>query len=115
LAPLIWLLVAVMVLHGLIHLIGGLNGTGLASTPGLSGHTLIALSGFWRTLLGVLWFVAVALFLASSASLAMRQAWWKSVAIAAVLVSQALIVLWWPDAKWGTVANLVVVIGCLAL
>lgn len=40
----------------------------------------------------------------------MNQHWWKIVAIIAVIISKAPIIIWWPEAKWGTVANILITI-----
>jgi hypothetical protein len=41
--------------------------------------------------------------------LALGRDWWRPVALIAAAVSQLLIVLWWPDARAGTPANLLIV------
>ncbi|NJJ40653.1 hypothetical protein [Paenibacillus apii] len=58
--------------------------------------------------LGALWFLSVVLFIVSAFGLAVRLPWWKILDVIAVAVSQTLIILWWPDAKAGTVPNLLI-------
>ncbi len=61
--------------------------------------------------LGLFWLVACALFV-TSAIFVRGRAWW-SVAIPAVVLSQVLIALRWGDAKWGTLANVMILILAL--
>lgn len=106
-----WLYLVIIFIHGLIHLMGGFNELGLAKIKELSGKTLLSVSGNMQTILGVTWFIAVAMFLISAFALITNQQWWKSITIASVIISQVLILIWWPDAKWGTIANILIIIG----
>ncbi|NGM83819.1 hypothetical protein G5B47_15470 [Paenibacillus sp. 7124] len=109
----VWIVFAIMVLHGLVHLMGGLSELGIAAIPELSGETLIRLPGYMHQILGAIWFLCVVLFILSAIGLAARRPWWKVLAVIAVAVSQTLIILWWPDAKAGTVANLLILAALL--
>lgn len=97
-----WLLAIVMVLHGIIHSIGGIEEFGFANIQGFSGKTLFPLPGALQIILGAGWFAAVILFILSAIMLLAGSGSWKTVAIISIFFSQFLIVLWWPDAKWGT-------------
>lgn len=110
-----WVVVIVLILHGLIHLMGGMNELGLAKIQDLSGKTLIPLSGSIQTTLGVIWFITVGLFILSAIGLLIKQQWWKTIAICAIIVSQLLIVIWWPDAKWGTIPNILILVSLIVL
>lgn len=102
------LLTALLVVHGLLHLLGFLKAFGLADIPGLGGRTLFPISGGAVRLVGVLWLLACILFLAAAALRSARQdAWWVLAAVGAVS-SQALIVFQWTDAKAGTAVNVVI-------
>jgi len=107
----IWIIIVIMVLHGLIHLMGGLDELGLAEIQELSGETLIPLPGYMHSFMGVLWFIATILFILSAVALAARRYWWKRITAIAVILSQVLIILWWPDAKAGTVANALLILA----
>jgi len=109
----VWLLALIMVVHGLIHLMGGLSQLGLAKIPGLAGHTIVPLHAPLGDILGVAWLLAVPLFLVAAAALLTHHGWWRPLAVAAVVLSQILIVIWWPEARWGTVANALVVVGAV--
>ena len=103
------IIVAVLLaVHGAIHLLGFLQAWKLAALPQLGGRTLIPLSEPAARVVGVGWAGAAALLLVAAAlRLAQHRAWWMPAAVGVVL-SQALIVLHWPDAWAGTAANLLV-------
>ena len=105
-----WFLVVILMLHGLIHAMGGLNELGIAKIEG-TAKTLFALPPSVQMILGVVWLVVVALFLTAAFGLITNQHWWKSAVILAVIVSQILVIIWWPSAKVGTVANGLIVLG----
>jgi len=97
-----WSVILVAVGHGLIHLLGAVKGFGWAEVPALEQPIGPGL--------GICWLGAGALMLLTAGLLAARvEAWW-TVAAAAVLASQAVIITSWGDARAGTVAN-----GLLAL
>ncbi len=99
-----WLLVAVLAGHGLIHLLGAAKGFGWAEVSQLATPI-----GGWR---GVLWLVAAALVLTAAALLATgAPTWWWALALAAAVVSQIAVVTSWSDARFGTLANLVLVLA----
>lgn len=110
-----WVLAVLMLLHGLIHLMGGVNELGWAKVSGLSGKTLFILPVPWHTFLGAAWLAVVLLFAISAIGVITGQAWWRTLAIVTALMSQVLILIWWPDAKAGTVANILVVLGAIWL
>ncbi|WP_318502342.1 hypothetical protein [Bacillus sp. T3] len=108
-----WVVTIVMIFHGLIHIMGGVNELGLSKIEELSVGTLIVLPNLLQRMLGIVWFAAVALFLVSAIGLIMKRNWWKKIAISAVIVSQLLIILWWPSAKFGSIANVIILIGLI--
>lgn len=98
-----WLFAGLLALHGLIHLMGFAKGFGYASLPQLVQPISRAM--------GVLWLLAAALLLgASVASLAWPRSWWW-LGAASLVVSQFVIVSSWSDAKFGTLANLILAAG----
>lgn len=100
-----WVFAALVVVHGGIHLLGFAKAFGLYDPPQLA-H---AISRPW----GVAWLVAAAAMLATAlAFLLGARAWW-AVALGAALLSQIVIVSAWGDAKFGTVANLLIVAGAV--
>jgi len=107
-----WALVFILAIHGLIHLMGFVREFNLATISGFSGETMIPLSKPVSTISGALWLAACATFLATAIGFLLHRDWWMP-GLAAVLVSQALIVLYWKDAKWGTIANILVLLPVL--
>jgi hypothetical protein len=106
-----WFLIVIMSLHGLIHLMGSVSELGIAEVKELSGQTLISLSDTMRTILGIVWFIPLILFLIATVGLGMNREWWRTIAIAAAIISQVLVIIWWPDAKWGTIPNAFIMIA----
>jgi hypothetical protein len=100
-------LALLLALHGLIHLLGPAKAFGWADIGQL--RTPIGAAG------GVLWLlVAVLLCVAAVAAGSGARGWWYP-ALPAVLLSQALIVSAWSDAKFGTVANLIIAVPLLVV
>jgi len=89
--------------HGLIHVLGFAKAFGLAELPQLSQPI--------SPLLGVVWLLAAFLFLGAAAALFVWPRWWWAIGACAIVVSMFVIVPFWTDAKFGAVANLVVLIG----
>lgn len=106
-------LVLVLVIHGLIHLLGFAKGFGLAEVPQLRGATLLQLGPAWQRPIAALWLVAGALVVTAAVMLALGTGGWWRLGLAALVLSQALVIYAWPDAKAGTVANLVLTVAVL--
>ena len=107
-------LVFLLVIHGAIHLMGFVKEWHLAPVSQLKGGTLFLLSAGSAKIVGVLWLAAFMLFLLSAGAFLFHRGGWWMPAMAAIVLSQALIILYWQDAKFGTIANLILVVVCLA-
>ena len=94
------LFAALLFVHGLIHLLGVVKAWRLADLPQLS-QTI-------SPMLGWLWLAASLLFGAAAICLVLYPRRWWFIAGFAVVLSMAAIVPSWGDAKYGAVANLVV-------
>ncbi len=89
-----------ILLHGLIHLFGFLKAFEIAKMDALTLPV--------SKISGVLWLLCSVLFiLAAALNFAGSNFWWVLAATALVL-SQAIIVLYWKDARFGTFANLII-------
>lgn len=100
-----WLLLALLVVHGLIHFLGFTKAFGLYEPPQLTQD----ISRPW----GIAWLLAGGAMLATAVLLALSgRAWWV-VGLGAVALSQAVLLSSWEDAKFGTVANLLILVGVL--
>ena len=92
-----------LVVHGLIHLMGTAKAFGVADIPQLTQQIAGPL--------GILWLLAAALLLLAAILLfTWPQRWWV-VGAGAVVVSQVVIVTSWSDARYGTIANIVALVG----
>ena len=92
-----------LVVHGLIHLVGTAKAFGVADIPQLTQQIARPL--------GILWFLAAALFLLAAMLLFIwPQRWWV-VGAGAVIVSQLVSLTSWSDARYGTIANIVALVG----
>jgi hypothetical protein len=101
-----WVVVAALVGHGLIHLLGVAKAFGWAAVPQLEQPI-----GVWG---GVLWLLAAILVLASAACIAAgAPTWWWVVAAFGAAVSQVAIVTSWSDARAGTVLNVFLVLAAV--
>lgn len=99
-----YLLGFILIVHGLIHLIGFAKAFHFAEIPQLTRNILKPT--------GLLWLLAVLLFIASGVLTLTQKTWWP-LGLAAVLLSQALLFSTWQDAKFGTIANAVIFIAAI--
>ena len=104
-------LILIVVIHGLIHLMGSVKEWNLAAVPGMTGATLFTIPASLSRVVGALWLAACLSFLAAAVMLVVRHdAFWIAGA-AGVALSQALVIYAWPDAKAGTLVNLVIAVA----
>lgn len=95
-------LVVLLLLHGALHLLGFGKAFGLAALPQLK-------KPISRTV-GIVWLAsAVLLFATAGFRIARSPAWWV-VAIPAIALSQTVIATSWRDAKFGTIANAIILV-----
>lgn len=100
----------IMFLHGLIHLLGFVKEWNLAQMKQLTGRTIISLSSSLSKIVGILWLVACLLFITSVATYLLRKEWWWMIGGIAIVLSQILIFVYWKDAKFGTIANVIILL-----
>ena len=103
----------IIFLHGLIHLSGFVKEWKLIQVKQLTGETLISLSGGLSETVGILWLTACLLFILSGVAYLLGKGWWWMVAVIAIVISQILIIIYWKDAKFGTIANFIILIACV--
>lgn len=103
-------LACILIAHGLVHLMGFANSWQLVPGMKLASKNALTMSSAAIRSLGILWLgsttlivVAVVLFLIH------QSAFWIPGAIGLVL-SQTLIIIDWQDAKWGTIANMILLV-----
>lgn len=97
----------IIVLHGLIHLLGFVKGIGLKEVKELS----LPIS----KPLGYAWLTATILFLSYGFLYLLNSKYAWLIGLLAVAVSQIVIIIFWKDAKFGTIPNFVILIVSIAL
>ena len=96
-----------ILLHGLIHLLGPAKAFGWADVSQLRAPI--------SPVAGLLWLAAALLLVVAAAALSLRASWWWYPALPGVLLSQGLIATAWGDAKFGTLANVIIAIPLLVM
>ena len=94
-------------IHGLIHLLGPAKAFGWADVRQLR----IPIS----PLGGALWLAAAILLTGAAIGFALGAHWWWWLGLTGIALSQVLITQSWSDAKFGTIANLVIAIPLVLL
>jgi len=94
-----------LLLHGLIHLLGSAKAFGLMAMPQFTQPI--------SKPMGIVWLSAALLFVVTTvAVLAWPERWWL-IGAAAIVVSQVAILSSWTDARFGTIANLIALVGVI--
>lgn len=94
-----------LLVHGLIHLIGHYN----AYNPGkIEGMTLPVSRPF-----GFLWLITAILIIVTTALLSFNLIFWWFLGLVALFLSQFLIIRFWHDARYGTLGNIVLILGLI--
>ncbi len=100
-----WFLFLLIMVHGLIHFMGFAKAFGFAELPQLAQSISKGM--------GVLWLAAGLGFLTSAVLLISAPRIWWAVGFSSVVVSQIAITGSWGDAKFGTIGNVVVLLGAV--
>jgi hypothetical protein len=97
-----YLFAFIMLMHGFIHFMGFAKAFNYGNitqlTKEISKHA------------GFMWLVTALLFIAVTTMYLLKKDAWPILAIIAALISQVLIIAVWKDAKFGTIANLIVLL-----
>jgi len=94
-----------VLIHGLIHLMGFFKAFDFVQIDQLSSSI--------SKPVGIIWLFTALLFLTSVLLYALDVQSWPLVALPALIISQILIISVWQDAKFGTIANVVILLVCL--
>jgi uncharacterized membrane protein YqjE len=92
----------VVIIHGMIHILGFLKAFQLAEINQLTQNI--------SRPMGILWLIALILFLTAAIQFISNHDLWWITALAAVILSQVLIILFWQDAKFGTIPNIIILL-----
>ena len=104
-----------LIVHGLIHLFGFVVNFQIAEIEDITYKTT-ALAGkldvghLGTRVLGIVWLLAAVAFVISGATIFASPPWWWSFTLAATLVSLAICILGWPDARFGVLADVIVLV-----
>jgi len=94
-----------VIIHGLIHLFGFVKAFGLSEVKQLTQHISASF--------GVFWLLAFIFFLMAAIMFAFKNSHWWWFGLIAVVASQILIVFFWHDAKFGSIANAIILIAVI--
>ncbi|MEQ8878073.1 MAG: hypothetical protein RLQ12_00500 [Cyclobacteriaceae bacterium] len=92
----------ILLIHGCIHLLGFIKAFDFSEIQ--------QLTRFIPKVAGLLWLLVFLLFLATTIGFLLGQDWWFYLALVSVLISQILILMVWQDAKFGTIANVIILL-----
>lgn len=101
-----YLFASVVFLHGAIHFMG----FGKAFQYG----TITQLTRSISKPSGILWLLAALLFISTSILFLLNKESWPAIAIVAAILSQLLIITVWKDARFGTIANVIILLAAIA-
>jgi hypothetical protein len=92
-------------LHGAIHMMGFAKAFNYAAIGNI--HSTISKPA------GLLWLLACVLFLLAGIVFLAKADWWYWLTFIAILLSTILIITVWKDAKFGTIANIILLAGVI--
>jgi hypothetical protein len=98
-------LVVILTIHAILHLIGFLAAFKLAEFKELKQPI--------SKTTGLLWLLAFVLLAQASIALAFNHSFWWLSALAGAVLSQVLIVMYWQMSKFGSIANIVIILSAL--
>lgn len=101
-----YFLAFILLIHGLIHLMGFVKAFHYREVAQLKNEI--------SRPAGILWLLAALLFIAATILLLTNAGWWWMAALGSLLLSQALVISSWSDAKFGTIANAIVLLAVVA-
>ncbi len=101
-----YILFFIMTVHGLIHIMG--------FAKAFNYGNITQLTKAISKPAGVFWLSTAILFVAAAVLFLLKKAAWPYIAVVAVIVSQILIVTVWKDARFGTIANIIVLLAAIA-
>jgi len=110
--PRIFIIIALLV-HGLIHLMGFLKAWGFPIAKNVNISALITLSSDESKTIGLLWLLCCIGLVTCCIILLLQKDWWWMVGAVSILISQSLVVLYWYDAKYGTLINVIILLAVL--
>jgi hypothetical protein len=96
-----------MILHGLVHLMGFVKAFKLVDIKEIKQDI--------SRPMGLLWLATTLIFGAAATALLLESTCWWPITIASMVLSQIVIALHWKEAKWGTIANVLILAGLILI
>jgi hypothetical protein len=96
----------IILIHGLIHFMGFAKAFGYGNITQL---------GEVSKPMGSLWLITAFLFIIATVLLVLKKDAWLIMGVIAAILSQLLIISVWKDAKFGTVANLIILLTVISI
>ena len=96
-----YLFAFILFVHGLIHFMGFAKAFGYGNITQITNNV--------SKPAGSVWFLTAFLFIIATILFLFKKEWWPVIGIVAAIISQILIATVWKDAKFGTIANLIIV------
>lgn len=99
------IIAALLLLHGLIHFMGFAK----AFNYGDMKQLTIPIS----KPVGMMWMATAFLLIAAFVLYLLKKEYWWMVAVPAIIISQVVIIMSWKDARFGTIANVLILIAAI--
>jgi len=96
----------IMLIHGLIHFMGFAKAFGYENISQLTKHI--------SKPIGFLWLCTATSFVVATILFLSKKESWPYIAVVAIIFSQILIITVWKDAKFGTIANVIILLVVIA-
>jgi hypothetical protein len=101
-----YLLAIIIFIHGLIHLMGYSKAFHYTDIKNIKAHI--------SRPVGALWIMACILFIITGILLLINNDYWRIIGIVSIVLSQLVVIMGWKDARYGTIANLLIVAAIIA-
>lgn len=99
------LLLILLALHGSIHLMG--------FSKSINPESFSQLKQSVSSIQGTIWLITTILFLTTAVLFLFHKEFWWLIALAAVVLSQYLVIQFWNEAKFGTIANILIILAII--
>ena len=95
----------IILIHGIIHLMGFVKAFQLADINPVTQSI--------SKPLGMLWLFTALFFVIAAVLFYLKIEWWFVLAFIAIFISQTLIIIYWKESKFGTLANIIILIPAI--
>ena len=104
-----------LIVHGVIHLIGFVVFWQIAEIEDISYKTTVLagrldIGDVGMRVLGVVWLLIAVAFVIAGVAIFFSPPWWWSFTLAVTIASLIVTLLGWPDARYGVLANIIILV-----